>query len=165
MAARKAVWARRRNLGLSLATATTQTIDLLTNLETNLGRTLIDVTVGRILLSLGARSNSATGDLDLMYGVIPLGRDALAVGGASVPDPASNADMNKDWMLWGGMFAPLESNVETPATVVPNMYTRAEVQTRSMRKLRAQQGVAIIFSNNSGSTVDFDMLIQMVVLL
>ena len=162
--ARKAVFARRVDAQQQTLAAATQVIDILTELETNIGRTLVDVTVGRIRLTLPARSNSATGELDIRVGVIPATAEAIAAGTASLPSPGLKADFNNDWMLWDQLIYDREGSLATPA-VEGNVVHTLQVVTRGMRKLRGTTRLAFILFNNAATAVDWHFQIEVVVLL
>ncbi len=161
--ARKAVWARFQN-NFNLATGTIVTQRPLVGLESNIGRTLIDVTVVRIIARVQARSTLDAGDDQAMaHGFIPQPRGIL---GSGPPAPAQSNDFNDDWMLWDFFSQPLMTYVPIGDELAGNHAFQVEhYDTRSMRKLRSQLELVWKFENISGQTISINAVCQLVVLL
>ena len=96
-------WAQHRsNSSIGAAThAGQRTLNLLSDLEVDLGSELHNITVSALNFNVNYRlTGSATGDdTSIVVGIVMVGQDAFDVGSASLPNVVSD---HADWMFWEG---------------------------------------------------------------
>ena len=159
MARRKAVWCRT-NTTRSAAAGVASGVELLADLETNLGRTFSDVTIVRLILKYYAQMNGPTFAMDGGIGVFIGGRSQTA---STFPKPTTPADYNADWYVWD-LLQRQAIGRETSAATYESEVVYREYDIRTARKLRASDTAWFVISNIS-NTLSVRAVIQMVVLL
>jgi len=118
-------------------------IDLLSELESDLGMVLANVTISALNYEVDYRlTDSTTGeDVTVIMGIILIGKEAFGIGGVSLPDPAGD---HADWMFWDGRTMSASRDVSSVDEQVSNSHLI--IRNRSMRKMRENhQTLAMIF--------------------
>ena len=115
-----------------------KSIDLLSELETDMGFELSNVTISALNYNVNFRmSGSTEGDDDTVsVGIILVGQDAFTVGALSLPDVTGD---HADWMYWSGHT--MSSSVGTVDADEQVFNGQLEIRNRSMRKMRENHQV------------------------
>ena len=160
--ARKRVWARLRNTFTVAAAGFTEQ-DLLVQLETNVGRTLIDTTVVRSIGRLTVQPvGTVVGQVQAAWGVMP-----FVAGMGTFPNPTTAANFNDDWMYWDSCLYEFESYQTTANTRLEenNVSRSFSWDIRSQRKLRSTQRLTFITGNDGDLSLQFGLTVSTLVLL
>ena len=115
-----------------------KTINLLSELETDLGMQFSNVTVSALNFNINYRLTSSTtgDDTTVTLGIAWVGLDAFTVGGLSLPDPSTD---HYDWMFWDTRTMSSSRDVTDVDEQVFN--SQLEIRNRSMRKQRENHSV------------------------
>ena len=122
-------WARVGFGGSQVPAGGTAIIDMLSDYEVAVGRTVGDVTVGRIIGRLGLCNTGVQAVASrLAIGIIIVTDQAFTAGATSMPDP-DDAALAADW-LWIDEFM-----VPRAASIDPPWYYNVAFDVRGMRKM------------------------------
>ena len=146
-ARRVRTWARRTIGASNIASGAVAHFSLQSVLENDLGRTLGEYTVARLIgdFYLAAASVTTTPDIFGM-GVVIVGRDAAAAGTTSLPTPLSN--FHADWMWWWAGTPP-GTAVESGTGLFHDIPRFVAFDVRSMRKVQERDEIPVLVVENS----------------
>jgi len=163
MAARKRIWARTRTT-FDIAAAAQSAINLLTQAQTNLGRTFIDTTVVRVIgrLNVVPDGTVVTTPLKTAWGIMP-----LAPGVTAPPSPAVASNFNDDWMYWDSLLFPFETYrvASVDAVEANNVPREVTWDIRAQRKLRGQSELRLQIANDSAISLHYGLTVSALLLL
>ena len=111
-------------------------------------------TLGQVIVRGDAAFPLVQGSFVIVLGVF---NDSVGLG--SVPDPASEP---YDWLWWKGSIYPGQSYLRSSP---PEYLHVLELETRAMRKMRANSTVIFVVRNLSGIELDFEFNVRTLCLL
>ena len=162
MATRKRVWARVRTR-FTVASAAASDINLLTQLETNIGRLVLDTTVVRSIGRLTVQAEGTVkGTCLAAWGILP-----FVSGMGSFPNPTVPANWNDNWMYWDSQLEEFESYQTTANTRLEenNVVNHYSWDIRSARKLTSREQLAFVIANDGALALNFGLTVSTLVLL
>jgi len=156
--ARPTRWARKARIAAVVAAGATSAIDLILDLETDLGRTLGDYTVTRALLVVHTRTVGVLVDSNAGLGLVVMDKNLN-----DPPRPLS--DVEADWMMWEGIV-DLHGGWEVAAADFDTNPKTVRFDIRSQRKVRGfTRTVALVMQNGGGVSLEWSFSTQILIKL
>ena len=143
-------WVISHTVSSAIAANAKRDTDLLAT-RSDAQRTEMTVTRTRGAITVRADSDASTEGI-LLGGIIVVTQQAMAVGGASIPDPEID---NADWLWFGVMMTP--SSLYADAGGVERVFNQGHqfsVDSKAMRKLGEEnKTLALVLKNSNGGSV------------